>query len=356
MAFGVGRGNTARDVTLRAELGSQTAVGALAAGTRPAWETAYTLVAHCAIFASGGFAFARIGMLTLLRWLLRAAHRSRRLRDIFFEAWPARLIVQSWSAERYVLDTRDQILARQLYRDGEFDFDKFIAALTLIRDAGLRQPETLVDVGANVGSIAIPALARGLVARCVAIEPEPGNFELLCVNVRLNGLSDRVDLHNAAAGDASAMLRMRLSPDNHGDHRVMSAPAVSTDGGAPPVTVDVAQVRLDDLARAGEAWSAPLLWIDVQGFEARVLAGAASLLEAGTPLVIEFWPAAMAPQGGLDALISALEIYPSASFADLGASSPVLRPLSPKAIRDVYETLDSSGRSTDLLVLPARSA
>ncbi len=43
-----------------------------------------------------------------------------------------------------------------------------------------------------------------------------------------------------------------------------------------------------------------LAWIDVQGHEGHVLAGATSLLERPIPAVTEFWPEALRRAGGLD--------------------------------------------------------
>lgn len=57
----------------------------------------------------------------------------------------------------------------------------------------------IVDVGAGIGEFAVPAAMRYPRARVVAIEPDPGRFELLRRNVSRNALSN-VELHRAAAG------------------------------------------------------------------------------------------------------------------------------------------------------------
>lgn len=63
---------------------------------------------------------------------------------------------------------------------------------------------TVVDIGAHVGTYAIPiAFALGADARVLAIEGNPSTYELLCRNVGLNGLAHRVRTANAVCGGAS---------------------------------------------------------------------------------------------------------------------------------------------------------
>jgi FkbM family methyltransferase len=58
---------------------------------------------------------------------------------------------------------------------------------------------TVVDVGAGVGDTAILFALRGA-GRVVALEPFPSMYRRALVNVRLNGVADRVVLVNAALG------------------------------------------------------------------------------------------------------------------------------------------------------------
>ena len=47
----------------------------------------------------------------------------------------------------------------------------------------------MLDIGANVGTIGLTALAKGYVNEVWAFEPEPHNYSLLMSNVWLNGLN-----------------------------------------------------------------------------------------------------------------------------------------------------------------------
>jgi FkbM family methyltransferase len=59
-----------------------------------------------------------------------------------------------------------------------------------------------VDLGANVGFSCLYWLTQYPAARLIAFEPHPGHAAQLRANLTLNGLSRRVEIHQAAAGIA----------------------------------------------------------------------------------------------------------------------------------------------------------
>lgn len=74
--------------------------------------------------------------------------------------------------ETYVVVTGDMAVGYPLFMQGESDFSKFVDAFSLLRDAKGRNCDVLWDIGANIGSICIPALTRNFVKKAVAFEPE----------------------------------------------------------------------------------------------------------------------------------------------------------------------------------------
>jgi FkbM family methyltransferase len=133
----------------------------------------------------------------------------------------------------------------------------------------LRRDDTVVDVGANVGTLALAAAALvGAGGRVFAIEAHPRTYRYLLENIALNGCENVSAVH-AAVGDKRALISFsdgRLDDQNHVDK-----------GGPLAVPVE----RLDDLVPARPVH---LLKIDVEGYELFVLRGAATLL-AGTECV-----------------------------------------------------------------------
>lgn len=133
----------------------------------------------------------------------------------------------------------------------------------------LRRDDTVVDVGANVGTLTLTAAALvGTLGAVWSIEAHPRTYRYLLENVALNARRNVIPLH-AAAGDRRAVISFsdgRLDDQNRVD-----------EGGPLAVKVE----RLDDLVPARRV---QLLKIDVEGYELFVLRGARTLLD-GTDCV-----------------------------------------------------------------------
>lgn len=168
---------------------------------------------------------------------------------------------------------------------------------------------TLLDVGANIGLVAVPVADRSA-ARCIAFEPAPDNCELLRRNVRRHGLEQRVEIHEIALDARAGRVTLALSDDNSGDHRLVPAGASSGQ-----TCIEVEAARLDDLL-ASHALTRPIvLKIDGQGAEARVLRGARATLERVDFAVVEYWPAGLLRMGdSAQALQELLLDFPHAAL------------------------------------------
>jgi FkbM family methyltransferase len=149
--------------------------------------------------------------------------------------------------------------------------------LRFVRTA-LRPGDVAVDVGANVGLLALAA--AGAVApsgRVLAIEPIARNVGRLEHNVALNP-SLNVTVRRVAAGADSAVLHLSRSVDQIEAGNEGSFTRTSEGFGEC-----VAQETLDSLvaAWAPDAPAIALVKIDVEGMELDVLRGARSLLDTG---------------------------------------------------------------------------
>jgi FkbM family methyltransferase len=150
---------------------------------------------------------------------------------------------------------------------------------------------TLLDVGAHIGLVAI-GVARSCAAHCLAFEPAPENYRLLCRNVARQGLEQRIEPFAYALDAETAPSELALSEDNSGDHRLLGHARAQSGR-----SVAVASARLDDLL-AGRALQAPVVMkLDTQGAEARVVAGARASLAHVEHVVLEYWPAGLHRMG-----------------------------------------------------------
>lgn len=159
--------------------------------------------------------------------------------------------------------------------------------------AQLRPGMRAVDVGANLGLTTL-MMARlvGPTGSVVALEPDPRLHAALMDNIAAND-AGHVTALRVAAGDRAGRAKLRQSPLHTGDHRLYAA---GEHDSRAALEVDV--VRLDDLlALAGHA--VDFVKIDVQGYEAHVLAGMEALMarSPGLCIMFEYTPAKLRAAG-----------------------------------------------------------
>ena len=247
----------------------------------------------------------------------------------------------------YLVNTRDRIVSRATYAARGFDLGVMQDAIAACEAEGFPQAgKAFVDIGANIGVTTMPALRRFGFTRAVSFEPAPDNLRLLRANLALNDLTDQVDLFPIALGSEAGTASLGLSPTNPGDHRIRDH-----DEGREVVEVPVE--AFDDLVADGrvDLGDVGMVWMDVQGYEARVLAGASSILDAGLPLVTEYWPEQLTRIGDLADYKAAV----------LGAFGRVLDLRTGQwhegpAMERFLDSYAEKVWLTDLLFLPARTS
>jgi len=263
-----------------------------------------------------------------------------------FDALPGQYALGCHSKESYVVATSDKMIGKRLYSRGTFDLQKLERALEILRvEQPDAMPEVLLDVGANVGSICIPAVKRGWVKRAIAFEPDAGNFRLLRINVLLNAIEDGVECHEVALGEVAGVATLAFNPDNHGDHRIVAG--VSPGTGSREVAVHTLDSYLPPAG--GSAW---MVWLDVQGFEPEVLAGARRAIAAGCPIVMKFTPEDMDRRGTFGPLMDLIGQSPYTRFFDLDnpRTASTARPIA--HLQHAADELRQRKSFTDLLFLP----
>jgi FkbM family methyltransferase len=212
-----------------------------------------------------------------------------------------------------VVSTADRTIGRSVYASG--DWDPLMVGVVFDALEAYGYPyrgRTFLEVGANFGVYALPAVAQYGFERAVAYEPDPVSFELLERNIERNALGSQVSAYNVALSAAPGELRLKLGGFNAGDNRIVA------EGSADRDTVRVKAATFDAEVAAGHIVldDLALAWIDVQGHELDVLKGARSLLRAGVPLVIEY-ATAMGDREQLAELADTLSSS-YATFVDLG--------------------------------------
>jgi FkbM family methyltransferase len=136
---------------------------------------------------------------------------------------------------------------------------------------GLPNGSLCIDVGANIGIMALSLAVQRPDCQIVAIEPVPDNFTCLQQNIADNRIRN-VEAINAAVGDRAGT----LSITNNGPWSSVSD--------AVPDTVRCRCATLDEFGFKEIAF----LKIDTEGYEPNVLAGASRVLFSRPLVYLEF--------------------------------------------------------------------
>lgn len=236
---------------------------------------------------------------------------------------------------RMLLDARDYTQRKILYRCFEPHEARLVAR-------SLREGDTVLDIGANVGFFTlIAAQAVGPAGRVVAFEPIESNAAALRRNLALNGF-DWVDVRVEAVADAPGEVRLGLPV---GATSVDGVSGWWTRGGTVETSV-VAQTAIDEVLGSDPA---AFVKVDVEGMEDAVLAGAERAIREQRigRLLIEVAPALIRRRGGTAAgLLAPLadagyrlrRVDAIGRLRDVGVS-----PRLPRRVHSVLATTPSNG-------------
>jgi len=204
-------------------------------------------------------------------------------RAIFDTSEPNTILFSRGVNENFILQSNDQVIGRTVFATKKpFDFDKLTKVLKILN---LKKNELLIDVGANIGTICIPAIKRNLFNKAIVFEPEPLNYSLLLSNIIINGCYNKISAHNIALGSKNReKLNLQLDDHNKGNHRIIINSKIKL-----KKNIVINSYKLDSFIKNVNSLST-LVWIDVQGYETQVLLGAKKLLNKKVPVCVEFSP------------------------------------------------------------------
>ena len=266
-----------------------------------------------------------------------------------------RYVAADAEAGSLIVSTHDRGIGRRLFVQRAYGADELTEAMTILVEAGMRsdlEETVFVDVGANIGSVVLSAVQRWGFGSAVAVEPEPDNCRVLRANLALNAIDDRVEVLPVAVSERLGPAYLGRSAGKSGGHRLQARPG--------PGSVRVEATTLDRAVRGAGVRPANvgLVYVDAQGHEARILAGARRMMRAGVPMVIEYAPRLLRKAGADD--LDRLEDTAQAMYTDFADlrdrdgddSRSVLRPVSElPLLRDRYDTASGGRGFTDLLLI-----
>ncbi len=259
---------------------------------------------------------ARVGN-TLWRLGLYRGHRLRGVsRELFFRG-AGRFtpeLVATCDGMQFRVATYDRAVGLMSFASGPPELETMELAVSVLEARGGWQGSEdgcFLDVGANIGTATVTALRHCGFAEAICFEPLPDNHRLLLENLAANGLAGRAKTLNLALSDQDGEADFEISPDNSGDGRVRlegSAEGPDAFGESSRQLLEVKLARLDSLCEDGsiDLSNVSLAWMDAQGHEGQILAGATRLRESSIPLVTEVWPYGLRRAGGRDAFVETI--------------------------------------------------
>lgn len=256
----------------------------------------------------------------------------------------------------FAVSPKDDTIGFSLIQGKAFEREVFDRALQLLEQHApciAFKGRAFLDIGANVGFMTVYASQSGHFNRALCAEPDPVNFRLLKATMALNDLEAFARLVPMALGDKDGEVMLEQSEQNFGDHRVR-VNTDSTEGAsqeAQRATIQVPVTTLDALLSSEKLQPADvgLVWIDTQGYDGFVLAGATSLQRGSVPVVCEFWPYGMKRSQGWPIFRDTVRRSFS-GYYNLSDSTAIVHPTD--AMDALFDQLGTGIGHTDLLLLP----
>ena len=179
---------------------------------------------------------------------------------------------------RVYVNGQDTVLTPTLLMEGSWERPLTEAMLDNIRDG-----DVVIDVGANVGYYTLLAARKvGPRGHVIAFEPDPTSFAILKRNAEANGFRN-VTIEQKALSNRRGKLRLYLSSQNQGDHRIFPAEEKRP-------SIEVETLPLDEYVLPSGRLS--FVKIDTQGAEGIIIEGMAKTIRnhPEIKIILEYSP------------------------------------------------------------------
>ncbi len=140
-----------------------------------------------------------------------------------------------------------------------------------------------MDLGANIGSIAIPLCKKREDITCIAVEAAPWIFEYLQFNIQANDLSDRINLVNKAIADTEGDQLPFYSPRDQFGKGSLSPVFTSK-------AIMIDRITITSILTEFSVAKVHMIKIDIEGFEYFAFKGGVDLLKSvdAPEIIFEF--------------------------------------------------------------------
>ena len=268
------------------------------------------------------------------------------LSAIYRTAKNERYLLKNNANEVLIVHT-NELISEKIFIDGSFEFLAFERTIAIIKK--FNKLNTLVDIGANIGTTSIPALTKGFFKNAIVIEPEIKNFRILMSNIYLNNLEKRITAHNLALTDKeNSLLYLEIFKEgNNGKHKISKENLTNKKFDSENIQKTKGNT-LDKIA-PNITREDSLIWMDAEGYEGIILKGANSTIVKKIPLVVEFDPVMMSEYHSFNHFKLLFPHY--SVFYDLSHKTTSPIKLDEETLKENYDRLLASNSHTDLLFI-----
>ncbi len=179
-----------------------------------------------------------------------------------------------------------------------YQLSDFNNCLKFLKDNHWISPEknTFLDIGANIGSMSIYAIASGDFTQAIGIEASSVNYQFMEWNISVNNLNDKIQALQYGLADFVGEQDIICSPYNCGDFRMSSDLDANSENLYHEEQFNTERVSfstLDHLSNQHNIIAEKIGWIciDCQGSEGLIFKGGQDFFKkAKAPIYVEFWP------------------------------------------------------------------
>ena len=170
---------------------------------------------------------------------------------------------------------REPVIDRQIYLHGAYEFGTMHAMTRLLYEG-----DTVLDIGANIGQMAVHAANLvGPRGRVLAFEPARRTHYALEGNLTRNGVGHRVEAFRLALSDTSGRAFLSTSED-------LGSGGATIIGEVLGTGEEVHTKLLDEVIAARNVERVDFVKLDVEGAEASVIRGGASVFGSESPPIV----------------------------------------------------------------------
>jgi FkbM family methyltransferase len=198
-------------------------------------------------------------------------------------------------------NSSDLSVFSQVFVDNHYNmrrFARYPEICRLFRETARDRTPLILDCGANIGLSSLYFAKNWPSAHIIAVEPDPGNFELLCRNVAAHA---NIQPLQAAVGGDDGPVRIINADASDWARRTERASA-----GAPDAIIGLSVQSLISIAPPPRIYQPFLVKIDIEGFEKDLFASNREWIVRFPVLIIELHDWLLPGQGTSHSFLEAI--------------------------------------------------